>query len=237
MAQLQGGFNPQQFDPTQGTPQLPVGKHPVVISGSEIKANNKNDGGYLQLDLTIIDGPSKGSTGAYRLNLYHTNQMTVEIAHRQLSAVCHAVGYLQPFQDSSVLHNLPFIVEVGLQNTEEGKAKGYTQVVKVYDKNNNEPGKSVTPAQAQPVQGPQGGGWGGAPQNQQQAPQPGQPGGWGNQGAQPQNHVGAAPGAGGGGWQQAGGPGPAAGVPAGAPAGGGWNQIAGNGGGAPGWAK
>jgi len=201
--QLIQAFNAQQYDPTQGVGSLPIGKHPVIIESSEVKANKANDGGYLQLNLRIIDGPQQGTTGAYRLNLYHSNQQTVEIAHRQLSAICHVIGVFQ-VTDSSQLHNLPFLIEVGPQKNDPQ----YTEVKKVFDMNGNEPGKAgagapaAQPQQQQP-QGQPNGAWGGAPQGQQQ--QPAQGGGW-QQGGQPAQ---------GGGWQQGGQP-AQGGAPAGA---------------------
>uniref|UniRef100_A0AAU7YTV8 SsDNA binding protein n=1 Tax=Stenotrophomonas phage vB_SmaS_QH3 TaxID=3229738 RepID=A0AAU7YTV8_9CAUD len=196
--QLIQAFNAQQYDPTQGVGSLPIGKHPVIVESSEVKANKANDGGYLQLNLRIIDGPQAGTTGAYRLNLYHTNQQTVEIAHRQLSAICHVVGVFM-VQDSSQLHNLPFLVEVGPQKNDPA----YTEVKKVYDMNGNEPGKAgqgAAPAQPQQPAGfgqqPQGqGGFGGQPQQQ-----PAQGGAWGQQpqGQQPQQQ----PAQGGAAWGQ-----------------------------------
>ena len=183
MAQLIQAFNAQQYDPTQGGGSLPVGRHPVIIESSEVKANKANDGGYLQLNVKLIDGPQTGTTGAYRLNLYHSNPQTAEIAHRQLSAICHCVGVFN-VQDSSQLHNIPFIIEVGLQKGEEAAQKGYTEVKKVFDINGNEPGKAGQGAPAaQPQQQPAQGGFG----QQQPAQQPQQPQGnapaWG--GGQP----------------------------------------------------
>ena len=184
MAQLIQAFNAQQYDPTQGGGSLPVGRHPVIIESSEVKANKANDGGYLQLNLKLIDGPRMGTTGAYRLNLYHSNPQTAEIAHRQLSAICHVIGVFN-VQDSQQLHNIPFIVEVGLQKGEEAAQKGYTEVKKVFDINGNEPGKAGQGAPAaQPQQQPAAqGGFG----QQQPAQQPQQPQGnapaWG--GGQP----------------------------------------------------
>jgi len=202
--QLIQAFNAQQYDPTQGVGSLPIGKHPVIIESSEVKANKANDGGYLQLNLRIIDGPQQGTTGAYRLNLYHSNQQTVEIAHRQLSAICHVIGVFQ-VTDSSQLHNLPFLIEVGPQKNDPQ----YTEVKKVFDMNGNEPGKAgagapaAQPQQQQP-QGQPNGAWGGAPQGQQQ--QPAQGGGWQQPAQQPAQ---------GGGWQQGGQP-AQGGAPAGA---------------------
>lgn len=177
--QLIQAFDAQQYDPTQGVGSLPIGKHPVIVESSEVKANKANDGGYLQLNLRIIDGPQQGTTGAYRLNLYHSNQQTVEIAHRQLSAICHVIGVFQ-VTDSSQLHNLPFLIEVGPQKNDPQ----YTEVKKVFDMNGNEPGKAgagapaAQPQQQQP-QGQPNGAWGGAPQGQPQQPAGGAA--WGGQ--------------------------------------------------------
>ena len=186
MAQLLQAFNAQQYDPTQGGGNLPVGRHPSIIESSEVKANKANDGGYLQLNVKLIDGPQTGATGAYRLNLYHSNPQTAEIAHRQLSAICHCVGVFN-VQDSSQLHNIPFIIEVGLQKGEEAAQKGYTEVKKVFDINGNEPGKAGQGAPAaQPQQQPaaQGGGaWGGQPAQQPAAQPQGNAPAWG--GGQP----------------------------------------------------
>ena len=185
MAQLIQAFNAQQYDPTQGGGSLPVGRHPVSSESSEVQANKANDGGYLQLNVKLIDGPQTGTTGAYRLNLYHSNPQTAEIAHRQLSAICHCVGVFN-VQDSGQLHNIPFIIEVGLQKGEEAAQKGYTEVKKVFDINGNEPGKAGQGAPAaQPQQQPAQGGeaWGGQPAQQPAAQPQGNAPAWG--GGQP----------------------------------------------------
>lgn len=175
MAQLLHAFDARAYDPTQGAGSLPIGRHPVIIESSEVKGNSKNDGGFLLLTLKLIDGPQAGATGAYRLNLYSSSQQASEIAHRQLSAVCHVTGVFN-VQDSAQLHNIPFVVEVGFQKGHEPgsspEAKGYTEVKRVFDINGNEPGKQGQAAAAQaPAQQPaqqqqQAAAWGG----QQQAP-------------------------------------------------------------------
>ena len=221
MAQLLQAFNAQQYDPTQGGGNLPVGRHPSIIESSEVKANKANDGGYLQLNVKLIDGPQTGTTGAYRLNLYHSNPQTAEIAHRQLSAICHCVGVFN-VQDSGQLHNIPFIIEVGLQKGEEAAQKGYTEVKKVFDINGNEPGKAGQGApaaqpqqqpaaqggfgQQQPAAQPQGNApaWGGgqpAQQQPQDAPAGNAPA-WGQQPAQ--QPAAQQPAQQAGGWQQGG---------------------------------
>ena len=151
MAKLQQAFDANNVNPQQSTGQLPIGKHPVVISDSIVKATQKNDGGYLELELRIMDGPMTGTTGAYRLNLYNQSAKAVEIANQQLSAICHVTGQFL-IQDSAQLHNIPFIVEVGPQKDNPQ----YTEVKKVFDVNGNEPGKNkpATPAPAPQQQAP-----------------------------------------------------------------------------------
>ena len=154
-------FDATQWDPSQSAGQLPIGRHKVIIEDSEVKATKANDGGYLALTLQVIEGPSAGSTGIMRLGIYSQNQKAVEISHRQLSAICHAIGVFN-VQDSAQLHNIPFMVEVGNQKpTQEQEARRaageevalYTEVKKVFDANGNAPGKKGTsqPAQATPA--------------------------------------------------------------------------------------
>lgn len=153
-------FDATQWDPSQSVGQLPIGRHKVIIEDSEVKATKANDGGYLALTLQVIEGPSAGATGIMRLGIYSQNQKAVEISHRQLSAICHAVGVFN-VQDSAQLHNIPFVVEVGnqkpTQEQEERRARGeevtlYTEVKKVFDANGNAPGKNgASPAPAAPA--------------------------------------------------------------------------------------
>uniref|UniRef100_A0AAU6W0K9 Single-stranded DNA-binding protein n=1 Tax=Pseudomonas phage Pavpe01 TaxID=3138545 RepID=A0AAU6W0K9_9VIRU len=155
MAQLLQAFDARNVDPTQGVGGLPIGKHPVMAIKSEVKPTKDNDSGYLQLDLQVIDGPAKGAVGAYRLNLYHSSAQTVEIAHKQLSALCHVTGVFQ-VQDSQQLHNIPFVVEVGMQK--EPNPNKYTEIKRVFDINGNEPGQGGGNGAAQAQQGNFGGG-------------------------------------------------------------------------------
>ena len=180
MPKLEIPFNALQYDPTQGSGVLPVGKHSVIIEASEIRPTKEQDGSaYLQFQLRITEGAFKGMGGAHRLQLYNRkSEQTVAIANKQLSAICHVTGVFN-VQDTSQLHNIPFIIEVGYQKGSEQ----YTEVKRVLDANGNEPGKAALPPQQsatpqssfQPSQQPQSG-W----SQPQQAPVAQQPQhGWG----------------------------------------------------------
>lgn len=164
--QLLQPFDARNIDPTQMGGSLPVGRHPVIIEKSEIAENSAKDGGFLALTLKIIDGPQAGQTGVYRLNLYNKSPQACDIANRQLSAICHVTGVFQ-VNHADQLHNIPFLIEVDFQKGDEARAKGYTEVKKVFDRNGNEPGKPPAQQNAQPA----GAGFGQQPQQPQQPQQ------------------------------------------------------------------
>lgn len=135
MAQL--NFDASQYNPEQGGGQLSIGRHLVVIEKDEIKKAKEGAGGYLELNLKGLQ-KSEGERGPYRLNLFNAGAnaaVTIDAANRQLSAVCHAVGVQGIGGDTSVLWNLPFVVEVGYQKGHapgDPDSKGYTQVNRVF---------------------------------------------------------------------------------------------------------
>jgi hypothetical protein len=189
-AQLLNPFDASQVAPQAPMQQFPIGTHKVVIVGNEIKATSDNEGGYLDLTLRIIEGEFAGLEGHYRLNLYNKSEKAVEIAYKQLSAICHVTGVYQ-VTNADVLMNIPFLVIVGLQKKVKQDDPDYTEVKGVKDQFGNDPGKQGQPAQQQqqPVQ-----------QVQQQAVQQQQQA-WGGQQQQVQQPVQQQPAAGGG-WNQ-----------------------------------
>ena len=58
-----------------------------------------------------MEGEFRGRKLFDQLCLNHPNQLTVKIARGNLSAICRAVGVMQP-RDSFELHNLPLMVTV-----------------------------------------------------------------------------------------------------------------------------
>lgn len=170
MAQLiNGAFDATQYNPAQGSGQFDVGRHKVVVESSKIDATKAGDGGMIIFGLKSIEGPSQGQTMDYRINLYNASAKAVEVAQRQFSALCHVVGIFH-VQDTQQLHNIPFMVDVRKQTSDER----YNEIGKVLDVNGNEPGKASNQPQQQ--QGPGAGAFGAGQQQQQQ---PNQQGGFG----------------------------------------------------------
>lgn len=162
MAQLLELFDATVVAPEQsgGSPQLPLGKHPVVIVESEVKATKAGDGGYLAFVLEVIDGPNKGERGVMRINLYSSSEKAKVRAQGQASALSHVTGVYK-WNDTAMLHGKPFVVDVGTsQLTDEQKTAQlagqtvtpFTQVNKILDMGGNEPGKTPNQQHQQPAQ-------------------------------------------------------------------------------------
>lgn len=190
-------FDARAFEPKQGMPSHPDGKFPAIVSNTEIAPTKDGTGGMFVVEFSTPAGKI-----VKRYNLFNNSAEAVRIAQHELSALCHATGVYQvdPNNQGAALRNAQLVIEVAPQR----KNPEYHEVVKVYDRNGNEPGKpggaapqpAMPPAQPQ-YQAPQGGpapaqaGWtpnaatGPAPQQPAQpGPAPAQ-GGWGPPPAQP----------------------------------------------------
>jgi len=103
------GFDASNVEPADFT-ALPTGDYAVVITDSEFK-NSKKGSQYLALTFQVIEGQGKGRNLWHNLNLNHPSQNAQDIAQRELSAICRAVGKMA-IQDSAELHNIPLRVHV-----------------------------------------------------------------------------------------------------------------------------
>lgn len=115
MSNLQG-FNAAEVEPQSTFDPIPAGEYIAMIVDSEMKPTKNGLGEYLQLVFEVCDGEHSGRKIFARLNLNNQNQTAVEIAQRELSAICHAVGVLTP-NDSSDLHDKPMSIKVKIRQS------------------------------------------------------------------------------------------------------------------------
>jgi hypothetical protein len=130
MANL-NGFNAHNVEPNTDFEPIPAGKYLAVITGSELKPTKNGSGHYLELTFQVIEGQYKNRLLWSRLNLDNPNELTVQIAKGELSAICRAVGVMQP-KDFLELHNLPLVISVKCKNREDNgevtnEIKGYAK--------------------------------------------------------------------------------------------------------------
>lgn len=144
------GFNANEVEPTASFDPLPAGKYVAAITGSEKKNTKKGDGNYLELEFTVLEGEYRGRKVWDRLCINHPKDITQKIARGNLSAICRAVGVMQP-RDSVELHNLPLVISVKCKKREDtgeitNEVKGYSE--------KTAKGESKTAALGQPQQAP-----------------------------------------------------------------------------------
>ena len=139
MADLRG-FDAQTVEPNDSFDPLPNGDYLCIITASEMKPTKAGDGAYLELEMQVIEGQYQGRKLWDRLNLNNANDTTVKIAKGTLSAICRAVGVLQP-KDSCELHDLPMLVKVACKKRDD--TDELTNVVKSYKKRD---GAAFSPA-------------------------------------------------------------------------------------------
>jgi hypothetical protein len=111
MASFGTVFDANSVAPKEAFAILPPGKYRAEITDSDMKPTRNGNGQYLWLELTILDGEEKGRKVFDRLNLVNANTQTAEIAQRQLSAICHAIGKLS-VSDSEELHHRAMTITV-----------------------------------------------------------------------------------------------------------------------------
>lgn len=121
------------FDATTVAPSstydaLPAGDYPAMVTAAEVKPTKMGNGKFIELTIEVQGGEFQGRRLWDRINYDNPNPKAVEIAQRQLSALCHAVNQLQ-LASPDQLTNKPMIVKVACkQDPERGlinEIKGY----------------------------------------------------------------------------------------------------------------
>ena len=163
----------QDFDARSVQPQQALDKHPCGMFDFQI-ANTylapSKDNVYLML-MVVLQSPVGQIIRNYIVDaepMTAEAAKTIEIANKQLSALCHAVNIHRvsypkhqdgnPIMDQAAreLRGGRGRMEVAFQKGHEPSAEkpegGYVEVRKVFDSAGNEPGKSGAAPQVQPVQ-------------------------------------------------------------------------------------
>lgn len=187
--QLPDTFDARTVQPNQGGGAHPVGMFDFVISHTYLQDTKDKSGAMLVVEFTSPAGKIEN-----RYNVVNKSPQAMEIAQKELSALCHAVNIFQVAfpknPDGSPVYNMAGHslrggrgrMEIVPQTDREGKPNGYVEIKKIFDSQGNEPGKAPSPA---PMTQGANGQWGNN-QPQQQA-QPQQNNNWGGGQQQPNN--------------------------------------------------
>lgn len=140
-------FNAETVEPQQSFEPIPEGRYTAMITDSEMKPTKSGAGAYLQLTFKVLEGEFTNRLVFTRLNLQNQNQTAVEIAYRQLSAICHAIGVIQ-VEDSQQLHGIPMQIKVVIRPGNDGYDP--SNEIKDFKALEQAPAAPAKPAQTKP---------------------------------------------------------------------------------------
>lgn len=107
-------FDASTIEPNTSYDPIPAGWYQAIISSSEMKPTRDGYGEYLSLTLQVIEGQYANRLVFARLNLKNANDKAVDIAKKDLAAICRAVGVMSP-QSSEELHDKPLMIKVKIR--------------------------------------------------------------------------------------------------------------------------
>lgn len=143
-------FDANQHEPDAGLDAIPAGTYNVAIESTEVASMKDDKGEAFKVGFVVTDGEYKGRKLFNNYNLWHKlSQQTVEIAHKQLSALCHVtrVMTLDFNNEGAALKGAQLKIRVD----NDGK---YNSVKEVFDINGNKParaGAGMAPAAVAPA--------------------------------------------------------------------------------------
>lgn len=156
-----GNYDPNAWEPRKALEPLPAGWYAMQITGTEVVRTKSGDGQFLKLEHEVLEThhpEHKGQKVWHNLNLWNRNPQAAEIANRELSAICRAVGVMEgsPNFDSDWLLNIPIAVKLRVRGATEqyraqNEVEGYAPLVEKFTPT----GQSMSaPAPAKPAKPP-----------------------------------------------------------------------------------
>lgn len=126
----------------EGRELYPAGEYLSVITESDYGLTKSKDMERMSLTIQFLDGPYKGKRYFEGFNLKNLNSgderkdQSVNISWRQYNSLKDALGVTSP-KDTSLLHNIPFILRLGVKNKKDSDEK--ENIVKGYFPANGKP--------------------------------------------------------------------------------------------------
>lgn len=121
-------FNSDEHKPDSMDP-VPPGEYPAMIIDSRIDPTKSGKGKTLKLLWQIIDGHFKGRKIFQNLTIQHENLQTQDIALKQLSSICIALGVTK-ISETGSLHNQPLLLTVDVRAA-QGQYNAQNDVKKI----------------------------------------------------------------------------------------------------------
>lgn len=116
-------FNARNVEPSKARENLPKGWYRCMVVGTDMKPTKKGNGSYIEITWKVLDGTFENRQVWTRLNVKNENAQAVEIAEKDLSAICHATGVLE-FRRHEELRNHTALVYVTVKD-DKNETAGY----------------------------------------------------------------------------------------------------------------
>ena len=108
-------FNTKGKDGKKTNSLIPAGEKLLVeVEQSDYVQNRNGDGHIAKFTIGVIKGDYKGRKVFLNLNLDHPNEKAVEMAEAEFVSLIRSCK-LTAVEDTEELHNIPFMIEVGIQ--------------------------------------------------------------------------------------------------------------------------
>ena len=129
MSKANQKFTGLTFDASTVAPAVPLeafpaGDYNVAITDGEVKPTADGSGQRFAFELTVLEGDFKGRKVWDGLNIKNKSAQAQEIAHQQLSAICHATGVIK-ISNVGELLNKPFVAKIGFEGQRTDGDKTY----------------------------------------------------------------------------------------------------------------
>ena len=112
------GFDAENDGFTADIGLIPAGRYLAVITDSELKPTRTASGQCLEFTFRVVNGPYANRLLRLQLHLWSPVERTRMVSEAELSAVCRAVGVVQP-RDSRELHDVPLFITVARERRED----------------------------------------------------------------------------------------------------------------------
>lgn len=122
MPELGQAFNAGEVEPSAEIKPIPAGWYAAVVVKTEITPTKSGSGKYLAVEFALMEQyhpELKGRKFWEQLNLYNSNQQTVDIANAHFSALCRATVGPVVVTNTDVLHGRSLAVKVKVRKSEE----------------------------------------------------------------------------------------------------------------------
>lgn len=173
MVQLRQQFNSADVEPNTGVYEpMPTGWYPAEIESDEEKATKANlaakentslpscDDCYINMIFTLVGDKFAGRKVFKMLNLQNKSQEAMEIAYRDLSAICHATGKVA-INNTGELHKIPMMIHLKMvpavlnkDNSVKYEAKNEVNGFKAFAEAGTNENTPTQVAQANPAASP-----------------------------------------------------------------------------------